>query len=142
VGGADQIAVLAKGGILRFDQPPFPNPPRPLHFALMVGLNVTTAIRFQLAADTHFLWIRSQFVGMEYPGLELDGNFSYGCEVRDSIVWYHGGLTDFGPTNTVVNSMMTWGSAALPEGDRISKRFKWRDDPPNPPRLPVTVGPI
>ena len=105
----------------------------------MVGLKVTTQVPIQLGPGIHFLWIRSKFVGIEYPGLELDGNFFYGCEVRDSIVWYHGGLTGFGGTNTVVNSMMTWGSAALPEGDRI---FKWRDDPPNPPGQPVTMAPL
>jgi hypothetical protein len=142
VGGPDQIAILSKGNIIKFDQPSFPDPPRPLGFMLMVGLKVTTQVQILLGPGVHFLWIRSKFVGIVYPGLELDGNFFYGCEVDDSIVSYRGGLTDFGSTNTVVNSWLTWGSAALPEGDRISKRFKWRDDPPNPPRQPPTIGPL
>ena len=141
VGGPDQIAILANGNITKFEQPAFPHPPRPLHFALMVGLKLTTAVSFALPADVHFIWIQSKFIAMRFPGLQLDGNFFYGCEVRDSVVSYAGGLTDFGTTNTVDNSWLTWGSAALPEGDRISKRFKWRDDPPNPPPLPVTIGP-
>jgi hypothetical protein len=142
VGGPDQIAILTKGRISKFEQPSFPDPPRPLHFAVMVGLKVTTDVRLLLPADTHFVWIRSQFIGMQFPGLELGGNFFYGCEVRDSIVSYNGRLTDFGTTNTVVNSMLFPGSSFSPQGQNIYQNFKWRPDPPNPPQRPATIGPI
>ena len=142
VGGPDQIAILTKGGISKFDQPSFPDPTRPLHFAVMVALKVTTEVRILLPVDTHFVWIRSQFIGMQFPGLELGGNFFYGCEIRDSIVSYNGRLTDFGPTNTVVNSVLFPGSSFSPQGQRIYQNFKWRPDPPNPPQLPATIGPI
>ena len=144
VGGPDQIAILSKGSITKFDQPSFPDPPRPLSFVLMVHLKVTTQVPILPNPGVHLLWIRSKFVGMVYPGLELDGNFYYGCEVDDSVVSYSGGLTDFDSTNTVVNSWLMWGSAAYPEGDRISERFKWRaeDDPPHPPPLPPTIEPL
>ena len=121
VGGPDQIAILANGNITKFEQPASPHPPRPLHFALMVGLKLTTAVSFALPADVHFLWIQSKFIAMRFPGLQLDGNFFYGCEVRDSVVSYAGGLTDFGTTNTVDNSWLTWGSAALPRRSNLEE---------------------
>jgi len=96
----------------------------------------------QIAGDAHFLWIRSEFVGIPMPGLVLDGNFFYGCDVRDSIVSYSGKLTDFDNTNTVSNCMMLPDhSLTYGEGDRIFRSFKWSSVPPNTPRLPVTVSP-
>jgi hypothetical protein len=142
VGGPDQIATMAEGSILKFAQPHFPTPPSPLHFALMVGLKVTGGLPMQIAGDAHFLWIRSEFVGIPMPGLVLDGNFFYGCDVRDSIVSYSGKLTDFDNTNTVSNCMMLPDhSLTYGEGDRIFRSFKWSSVPPNTPRLPVTVSP-
>jgi hypothetical protein len=149
VGGPDQIAILTKGGILTFNQPHFPDPPRPMKFALMVGLKVQGAANSNLVTgpDIHFLWIRSNFVGIRNPRLRLDGEFFYGCEIRDSIVEYGGGLTGFGPTNRVVNSMILPGYSTDPTAStdqmlRIMNGFKWSDEPPNGPPLPPTISPL
>jgi 20S proteasome alpha/beta subunit len=144
VGGPDQIVFLAKGSILKFKQPPLPGPPRPLKFTLMVGLRVTGALPLEPVPGGHLLWIRSKFIGIRNPRLRLDSQFFYGCEIRDSIVEYGGGLTDFGTTNTVVNSMILPGYpvASTTEMLRMMNGFNWTQDPPNTPPLPVTIGPL
>ena len=63
--------ILTKGGISKFDQPSFPDLPRPLRFAVMVALKVTTEVRIFLPpfVDTLLCVDRSQFIGMQFPGL-------------------------------------------------------------------------
>jgi hypothetical protein len=132
VGGADQIALLAEGKIVKLDQPRLPNPPRPLKFALMVSPTIAGAQNLVTPPGVSFLWIRARFTGFRNPRLRLDDQFFYGCEIRDSVVEYSGGLTEFGPTNTVVNSMLfPFGATSLDEVNRIWKAFPWMSQPPN-----------
>ena len=143
VGGPDQIAILGQGEILAFKEPSFPDPPRPLKFLVVVGIRLEGAINLMAAPGAHVLWIRSEFVGIRNPTLQLDGQFFYGCEILDSIVEYGGGLTDFGPTNTVVNNMILPGYpvASTTEMLRIMNAFKWSHEPPSGPSLPPTMSP-
>jgi hypothetical protein len=142
VGGVDQIAVLTKGQIAKLDQPHFTNPPRPLKFALMISPSIVGAQNVIAAPGVSILWIRTRFIGFRNPRLRLDNQFFYGCEIRDSIVEYSGGLTDFGPTNTVVNSMLfPYGATSLDEVNRIWKAFPWMVQPPNTPPMQPTVTP-
>jgi hypothetical protein len=143
VGGPDQIAILTKGRILTFDQPHFPDPPRPMRFILMVGLKVEGGDKLVAGPGVYFLWIRSKLIGMRNPPLRLDGQFFYGCEIRDSMVEYAGGLTDFGPTNTVVNTMILPGYPVISTTQmlRIMNGFKWTQEPPSTPPLPFTISP-
>lgn len=132
VGGADQIAVLSSGKIIKFDQPHFTEPPRPLKFALMVSPNIVGVDNLITTPGVLFLWIRTRFSGFWDPRLRLDDQFFYGCEIRDSIVEYSGGLTDFGPTNTVVDSMLFPYRVISPDSlTRMSKAFPWRSQPPD-----------
>lgn len=147
VGGPDQIAILGDGKIQKLEQPHLPEAPRPLTFGLMVDVKISRALNILAGPGAHLLWIRSDFVGIRNPMLRLDGQFFYGCEIRDSIVQYGGGLTDFGPTNKIVDSML------LPSGggpDSSSERFSqvangfpWRFTPPDAPPLtsPPTISP-
>jgi hypothetical protein len=150
VGGSDQVAILRDGKILKLDQPHFPDPPRPMKFVVIMDLKVQGAMNFATTEpDTHFVWIRMQFVGIRNPRLRLDGQFFYGCEIRDSIVEYGGGLTGFTPENknTVVNTMMLPGGP--PSGPAVSQKemfrilnaFQWTDEPATTPPLPPTIGP-
>ena len=143
VGGPDQIAILGEGRILGINQPPFQDPPRPMRFALMVGLTVQGAQNLVTGPSSKFLWIRSKFVGIRNPRLRLDDQFFYGCEIRDSIVEYAGSLTDFGPTNTVVNSMILPGYPVVSTTQmlRIMNGFKWSLEAPKTPSLPPTISP-
>jgi hypothetical protein len=143
VGGPDQINVLANGRIASFDQPQFPDPPRPMKFALTSGVRITGALNMFTPPDTHLLWIGTQFVGIRNPRLRLDGQFFYGCEIRDSIVEYGGGLTGFGNTNTVVNTMILPGYPVVSTTEmlKIMNGFKWSHEPPNTPPLPPTISP-
>lgn len=142
VGGDDQIAILTKGKIAKLDQPSFAAPPRPLKFALMVSPSVVGAQYLVTSPDVSFLWIRTRFTGFRNPRLRLDNQFFYKCEIRDSIVEYSGGLTDFGPTNTVVNSMLFPAYVnSLEEVNRILKAFPWIFQPPNTAPVQPTVEP-
>lgn len=143
VGGIDQIAVLTEGKIAKLDQPNFTDPPRPLKFALIVSpALIVGAQNLVTSPNVSFLWIRTRFTGFRNPRLRLDGQFFYGCEIRDSIVEYSGGLTDFGPTNTVVNSMLfPVHVISLEEVNRISKAFRWIFQPPDAPPMQPTVEP-
>jgi hypothetical protein len=146
VGGPDQVAVLANGGVVSFHQPQMPDPPRPLRFTVVQRLKIEGALNFATPPDVHFIFIRSQFVAIKNPRLRLDEQFFYGCEIRDSIVEYGGSLTDFGPTNTVVNTMILPGYRKGPgsttEMLRIMNAFNWTDKPPETPQLPPTVSPL
>jgi hypothetical protein len=147
VGGPDQIAILAEGRILKIDQPHFDDPPRPMKITLMVNLRLAGAAAAVMVVPGpyhHFVWIRSHIVGLKSPPLRLDGQFFYGCEIRDSIVEYNGGLLDFGPTNTVVNSaLFPWFPVgAAPGKTRTWNGFEWSLEAPNTPSLPTTIGPI
>jgi hypothetical protein len=152
VGPPDQVAVLTGGKIAKLEQPHFANSPRPMKFALMVNLRIQRDLQFMTPPDTQLLWIRSEFVGFRNPRLRLDGQFFYGCEIRDSIVEYGGGFTDLGRTNTVVNSFIMPGYSpggseremlrilnGFPTGEN-TKLFKWSDEPPNTPLLPPMVS--
>jgi hypothetical protein len=143
VGGPDQIAFLAEGRVLRVDQPPFRDPRRPMRFALMVGQTVHRADTFMAGPDYHPVWIRSKFVGVENPRLRLDNQLFYGCEIRDSIVEYGGGLTDFGPTNTVINSMIVpaYTVVSTTKMLQIMNGFKWSLEPPKTAAPPPAVSP-
>jgi len=149
VGPPDQIAFLTKGKILRIDQPHFPDPQRPMKFAVMTDLKIQGALMFATAPDVHMMWIRTEFVGIRGSFLQLDGQFFYGCEIRDSIVQYGGGLTGFTPENKnlVVNTMMLPGgppvepAVSQSEMLRILNAFHWAHEPPSGPPLPPTVGP-
>lgn len=136
VGGPDQIAILAKGEAINLQQPLFEAPPRPLKFTMMNYVRIQGSQRYFLTLpDKHFLWVHSQFVGVR--DLRLDGQFFYDCEIRDSIVEYAGGLTDFGVSNRVINSMLVLGF----DQEELRRRFRWSDQPPNTPSLPATIGP-
>jgi hypothetical protein len=124
VGGADQVAVLTEGKVAKVTHPDFPEPPRPLKFSVMTGVRMMGGTPFFSRGDAHVVLIRSSFVGVRYPGLQLDGNFFYGCEVRDSVVSHGGGLTDFGPTNTVVNSFLLPGITSAEDTQQILTRYK------------------
>lgn len=143
VGPPYQFAVLSKNKIVKIDQPPFKNPPRPLQFVVVSNLKITGAINLLAAPDAHMLWIRMEFVGIQNPMLRPDGQFFYDCVVRDSLVAYGGGLTDFGNTNTVINSMIFPGTSVTSPSEmlRIMNAFKWSSTPPNTPPLPPTMGP-
>jgi len=74
----------------------------------------------------------------------LDGQFFYGCEIRDSIVEYGGGFSAFGPTNKVIDSMLLPGFGG-PENStedflRVGNGFPWRPTPPDAP--PLSTPPI
>jgi hypothetical protein len=142
IGPPDQVAVLSHGRLTAFNQPLFPDPQRPMKFSLIVGMKVQTALMFYSPTST-FLWIRSQFVDIRNPQLRLDNQFFYGCEIRDSIVEYGGGLTDFGNTNTVVNSMILPGYPAVSNQEmlRIMNAFPWRSWDEGPPNLPQPLPP-
>jgi len=111
----------------------------------MVDLETAGALNLVTAPGTYFLWIRSNFNGIRNPRLRLDDQFFYGCEIRDSIVEYGGGFTDFGPTNKVIDSMiLPYGGG--PESTRenlmrVLNGFQWRLTPPDAPLVPPTVGP-
>lgn len=152
VGPPDQIAILTNGRILTFSQPRFPDPPRPMKIALMVGLSVQGPGAPATGPGAHLLWIRSQFMGIRNPPFRLDDQFFYGCEFRDSIVQYGGGLTDFGPTNTVVHSFIMPGYPVISEREMLrvlngfptgsnTKQFEWSHEPPNTSPLPPTLSP-
>lgn len=145
VGGRDQVAILADGKILKLDQPTFPDPPRPLKFVFMVDLEVRGALNLVTSPNTHFLWIRSDFVRIRNPALRLDGQFFYGCEIRDSLVEYGGGLTDFGLTNKVIDSMLLPGfggpGSSTENFLRVGNGFHWRSTPPDAPPTPPIIGP-
>jgi hypothetical protein len=146
VGGPDQIAILAEGRILKIKQPDFDDPPRTMKITLMVSVTLQgagAAVMVVPGPNSHFVWIGSEIVGIKNPPLPLDGQFFYGSEIRDSIVVYHGGLLDFGPTNTVVNSTLF---PYLPVGAAPGKTerwngFDWNLEPPNTPSLPTMIGP-
>lgn len=144
VGGPDQIAILAGGKIQKLEQPTFPEPPRPLKFTLIVDMEITRALRL-VAPGSYRLWIRSNFIGMRNMDFRLDDQFFYGCEIRDSIVQYGGGFTDFGSTNRVIDSMLLpvggGPGSSLENFHRVANRFDWRDAPPDAPLLPPTMGP-
>jgi len=143
VGGPDQIAILAKGRILKLDQPDFPDPPRPLKFAVMTHLQVQGQPQIMPAgADVKLLWIRVKFNGIKNPRLRLDGQFFYGCEIRNSVVEYAGGLTDLGATNSVANSVLHLRDPATPPMLEIMNRFKWSLELPNTTPLPPTISPL
>ena len=147
VGGPDQIAFLAGGRVLKINQCHFDDPPRPMKISLMVGIRLEgagAAITVVPGPNHHFVWIRSQLVGLKSPPLRLDGQFFYATEIRDSIVEYNGGLTDFGPTNAVVNStLFPWFPASTaPAKTQRWNGFDWNLEPPNTPSLPTIIGPI
>lgn len=152
VGPPNQIAVLTHGKIVKLEQPHFSNPPRPMKFALMVNLRIQRDLMAATPPDTYMLWIRSEFVGFRNPRLRLDDQFFYGCVIRDSIVEYGGGLTDFGPTNTVVNSFILPGYPVGSQTEMLrilngfptganTKLFKWSDEVPNTPLLDPSISP-
>jgi hypothetical protein len=144
VGGPVQIAILADGKVQKFEQPTFPEPPRPLKFSLMVDLEITGSLRF-VAMGSYLLWIRSNFIGIRDLGFRLDDQFFYGCEIRDSIVKYGGGLTDFGATNKVIDSMLLPSGggpgSSIESFQRVANAFDWRVTPPDAPPLPPAIGP-
>jgi 20S proteasome alpha/beta subunit len=147
VGGPDQVAVLADGKIMSFNQPQMPDPPRPLHFSVVSNVKIQGALMFYGGPDNHLVFIRTQFVGIRNPRLRLDGQFFYGCEIRESIVEYAGSLTDFGPTNTVVNSMILpsgnpVGPASTNDLLKVLNGFNWSLDPPSGPPLQPMVSPL
>ncbi len=132
VGGPDQVAILAQGKILALDQPTFDDPPRPMKFGVLSDLRLEGQEMIFAVPGTNLLWLRSQFVwSRDYS---FDGQFFYGCEIRDSMVRYSGGLMDFGPSNTVVNSMLLPGSVAV-------NGFEWSRQPPDIPRVPSRMLP-
>jgi len=148
VGGPDQIALLSEGRILKIDQPHFDDPPRPMKITLMVNLRLAGAAAAVMVVPGpyhHFVWIGSQIVGLKTPPLRLDGQFFYGCEIRDSLVEYRGGLLDFGHSNIVVNSaLFPWfpvGAAPAPGRTRRWNGFDWNEEAPDTPSLPTTIGP-
>lgn len=91
--------------------------------------------------DLHILWIRSTFIAV--PHLRIDGQFFYGCEIRDSVVEYAGGLTDFGTTNTTVNSTIVPGTPMISATEflRVKSQFKWTDQPLKSPPSPSPESP-
>lgn len=146
VGGPDQIALLENGRVLAIDQPHFDDPPRPMKFALRVSLKLQGANAAQMLAagpNYHQVWIRSEILGIKNPPLSLDGQFFYGCEIRDSLVEYNGGVLDFGPTNTVANSaLFPWLAVGMAPGEtRNWNGFEWKLEMPNTPSLPTVIGP-
>jgi 20S proteasome alpha/beta subunit len=147
VGGPDQIAILAGGRIQELEQPAFPEPPRPMKLNLIVNVEVTGPVPLIPASGTYLLWIRSNFIRARNPALRLDNQFFYGCEIRDSIVEYGGGLTDFGPTNKISDTMLLPGhggpDSSVENITRISRSFPWRFTPPELPPLtsPSTIQP-
>jgi len=147
VGGPNQVAVLADGKIISLIQPQMPDPTRPLHFSVVSNVKIQGALMFYGGPDNHFVFIRTQLVGIRNPRLRLDGQFFYGCEIRDSIVEYAGSLTDFGATNTVVNSMilpsgMPVGPTSQMDLSRVLNGFNWSSDPPSGPPLQPMISPL
>jgi len=139
VGGADQIAVLASGGVV-LDQPTFPEPKRQMNIAVVTNSRIEGTFPFYFAPGSHpplFLWIGSTFDGLRTPGLVLDGQFFYGCKVRNSVVRYDGGFTGLDASDEIIDSWLVPGPHATSttvsrsELSRLKKSFGWRADEPN-----------
>jgi hypothetical protein len=71
--------------------------------------------------------------------MELNGLFFYGCEIRDSILIYNGGVTSLDPSgkNKVIDSWLlsfpteVTDSASRAELRTLRKSFAWRTDQPH-----------
>jgi hypothetical protein len=144
VGPPDQIATLSNSRILSIKQPPFADAPRPMKAGVFINLKETGGEKLIPGNGVHFIYIRDEFDGVVSPRLQLDGQFFYGCEIRDSILEYSGGLTDFGPTNRVTNTVVLPGPGPVVSTTsilRLMNAFKWSPQFPSAPRLPTTMGP-
>lgn len=138
VGGPNQIAILSDGGIVNVDAPDFPRPRRPLRFSVIEGGRFhEPPASVQKGARLVMLLIGLTVDGVK--GMELNGLFFYGCEIRDSILIYNGGVTSLDPSgkNKVIDSWLlsfpteVTDSASRAELRTLRKSFAWRTDQPH-----------
>jgi 20S proteasome alpha/beta subunit len=138
VGGPNQIAVLSDDRIANVDAPDFPRPRRPLRFSVIEGGRFREPpASVQKGARSVMLLIGLTVDGVK--GMDLNGLFFYGCEIRDSILIYNGGITSLDPSgkNKVIDSWLllfpteVTDSSSKTELRALRKNFAWRTDQPH-----------
>jgi 20S proteasome alpha/beta subunit len=117
VGGPNQVAIFKKSQTVSIEQPPFPEPVRPL-------------LRFSLIVDSHFsyssimfgkgtaIFVRCSWVGMQH---ELDGHYYIESDFINSVLKYDGGNVNLGDTNRVTDSVLLLGPHAILEDETVRR---------------------
>ncbi len=136
VGGANQIAILQNGRILKIDQRAFPDPPKLLNnFSLLVGVRIEGLNTLAIDKGATGRFVRCSFGGTERS---LHGDFFFANDFRDTVLKYDGGLIYFGKSNTVSNSVLVIGKHANrhdPRVIRLTNDFSWLQVVYQQPRL-------
>jgi 20S proteasome alpha/beta subunit len=124
VGGANQIAVIQGGRIAKFEQQAFAEPPKGLHYALVVNVEYDDGFDDDLPPPV--LFVRCKWTRMR--SLTLDGRYFIGNVFTHSILTYDGGGGDLGQTNEVNNSGLVIGPDAKQDDEivrHLAKDFHW-----------------
>jgi hypothetical protein len=108
VGGANQIAVLQGGRIVKIEQQAFPEPPKALHYALLVNNEYSGEVGMTLPGP--ILFVRCNWTAMR--SVALDGGYFIGNIFTRSVLTYDGGGGNLGSANQVDNSVLIIGPHA------------------------------
>jgi hypothetical protein len=136
VGGANQIAILQMGHIVKIVQATFPDPPKLLvNFGLIVNNQIDGQNALILKEGISGLFIRCVLSRMER---QLDRNFFFANDFRDAVLTYDGGILYFDKSNVVSNTVLVIGRHANrhdPRVLRLTNDFSWSQIVYQQPRL-------